>query len=132
MKLFELAKDGGPESHVWGYFLIEIKSLFSIVLLRFENGSRDAFHSHAFNSTSWVLKGKLVEEVLDEGSESGVTFNVYEPSLTPVMTYRDTNHKVVSLGRTWVLSFRGPWADSWKETLPGGESVTLTNGRRIV
>ena len=49
MKLFKYMKDGGPESTVWGYFLIEIKSLFTIVLLHFKNGSREAYHNHAFN-----------------------------------------------------------------------------------
>mgnify|MGYP001575993171 CR=1 FL=1 len=58
MKLFYYGKDGGPESHVWGFWLIEAKSLFSIVLLRFENGTREAYHSHAFNSLSWVLRGR--------------------------------------------------------------------------
>ena len=55
MKLCYVGKDGGPESTVWGFWLIEIKKLFSVALLCFENGSREAFHTHAFNSVSWVL-----------------------------------------------------------------------------
>ncbi len=149
MKFFELAKDGGPESRVWGYFLLEIKSLFSIVLLRFEDGSRDAYHSHAFNCISWVLKGKLNEYVplpegttitaanvsqrtMDEIMQSpDLLHATYRPSLKPVSTYRTTNHKVVSKGRAWVLSFRGPWAKEWKETVDGRE-IVLTNGRKEV
>lgn len=142
MKLLEVSKDGGPESTVWAYWLIEIKWLFSIVLLKFENGSRDAFHNHAFNCISWVLKGKLVEHV-KETSPAGVAYglhypaidcyftNTYTPSLKPVMTYRDTMHKVVSEGRTWVLSFRGPWSKTWKEVV-NGEEITLTSGRKVV
>lgn len=61
MKFLYYGKNGGPESRVWGYFLIEIKSLFSIVLLRFENGSRDAYHTHAFHCFSWLLRGHLTE-----------------------------------------------------------------------
>lgn len=151
MKFFSLCKDGGPESTVWGYFLCEIKPLFSIALLRFENGSRDAYHSHAFNCVSWVLKGKLREyfpikmgpnttftavgvspEILNEIMQDPCTGKIYKPSLKPVFTYRDTTHKVVSVGRTWVLTFRGPWAKTWKEILPSGEEKTLTNGRREV
>lgn len=139
MKFCELAKDGGPESHVWGYWLLEIKSLFSIVLLRFENGSRDAYHNHAFNCISWVLKGELAEHVGAITTDPdgnfpefthGITYN-YRPSLKPVFTYRTTNHKVVSYGRTWVLSFRGPWAKTWKETV-NGEEIVLTEGRKVV
>ena len=42
MRLFFYGKDGGQYSTVWGYWLIEIKSLFSVVLLRFEGDSREA------------------------------------------------------------------------------------------
>lgn len=145
MKFLSKCKDGGPESTVWGYFLCEIKSLFSIVLLRFENGSRDAFHSHAFNCVSWVLKGQLVEEIPPKCQTSGPCktsdncsplhfshFNVYEPSFRPVFTYRSTTHKVVSQGRTWVISFRGPWAKTWKEIVPGEGEINLTDGRKRV
>lgn len=134
MKFFEIAKDGGPESHVWGYWLVEIKSLFSIVLLRFEDGSRDAYHSHAFNSISWVLRGYLAERFFRSNQYTGIPYpdvNIYRPSFSPVLTYRTTNHKVVSYGRTWVLSFRGPWSKIWKETVAGRE-ITLTSGRKEV
>ena len=40
MRLFQLMKDGGPKSHVWAYTLIESKRFGSIMLLRFEKGTR--------------------------------------------------------------------------------------------
>lgn len=40
--------DGGKESGVVGYFLLEWKKVFSIGLLRFSKGSRENYHSHAF------------------------------------------------------------------------------------
>ena len=125
MKLFSRMKDGGEESLVWGYWLIEIKSLFSIVLLRFENGSREAYHNHAFNCFSWILWGHLIEYILDGPVISRGT------SLLPFGTYRTTFHKVESVGRTWVLSFRGPWSNTWKENIDG-EEITLTHGRVVV
>lgn len=126
MKFLSTSKDGGPESTVWAHWLCEIKWLFSIVLLRFENGTRDAYHSHAFNSISWVLSGGLVERHINGERE------FHLPSPWPVFTWRNTTHKVQSLGRTWALSFRGPWADTWKEVLPGGEEVTLASGRQVI
>lgn len=127
MRFLTLVKDGGRESTVWAYVLVEIKSLFSVMLLRFENGSRDAYHEHAFDCISWVLKGKLTEELLDG------TINRYRPSLRPVITRRSTFHQVVSTGRTWVLTFRGPWADKWREYLPAEDRfATLTHGRKEV
>lgn len=133
MKLFKLMKDGGKESRVWGFFLAEIKSLFSVVLLRFADGSREAYHSHAFNSISWVLKGKLTENRRFDHSSSLTEWKMTEfrPSLKPIITTRDNMHKVVSTGNTYVLSFRGPWTNTWKEFLPGPQTVvTLTHGRK--
>src|SRR5688572_23627337 len=111
MKLLSWGKDGGAESTVWGLSVVEIKRLFSIVLLKFENGSRDAYHDHAFDALSWVLRGKLVEEHLT-GAETD-----HYPSLRPIFTSRRTFHKVTSEGTTWVFSLRGPWKNSWREYL---------------
>jgi hypothetical protein len=131
MKLLTLMKDGGPESRVWGYWLIEWKKLFSVVLLHFKDGSREAYHSHAFNSISWVLRGKLTEDRL--AKKDLRIFSVYLPSLRPIWTSRNNMHKITSTGNTWVLSFRGPWADRWQEFLPAeNRFVTLTNGRKEV
>lgn len=127
MKFLETSKDGGPESTVWAHWLIELKGLFSIVLLRFEDGTREAYHSHAFNSVSWVLKGELIEYHQDENKG----WDVHWPSFKPVMTYRSTTHMVRSIGRTWVLSFRGPWAKTWNEVVDGEERI-LTIGRKRV
>lgn len=125
MKFFKKLKDGGKESHVWGYFFVKIKNLFSVVLLRFDHGTREAYHNHAFDCVSWVVKGKLVERLLTG------EVNMYGPSLKPVVTRKNTFHQVCSKGTTWVLSFRGPWAKTWKEYLPREQRfVTLTHGRK--
>src|SRR5262245_46422140 len=124
MRLFYHGKDGGPESHVWGFWLIEWKRVFSIVLLRFEDGSRDAYHTHALNAVSWLLSGRLVEHVFGASLEDfGIC--TYTPSWRPIVTRRNTNHKVVSVGQSWVLSFRGPWAPTWKETDAAGIETEL-------
>lgn len=127
MKIFSYGKDGGDKSTVWGYWLVEIKSLFSVALLCFEDGSREAYHSHAFNCISWVLKGQLNEKYVTGGG------NVYKSGFRPVFTYRDTFHKVSSTGRTWVLTFRGPWSKTWNEYIPETNSlITLTHGRKDI
>lgn len=128
MKFFKKMKDGGPLSTVTGYWLAEIKELFSVVLLKFEDGSRDAYHSHAFNSLNWVLKGRVNEE-RKFGYETKYTS--YGPSLKPIKTTRENVHKVVSRGTTWVLSLRGPWAKTWHEYVDGTWK-TLSWGREEV
>lgn len=124
-------KDGGPESKVHGYWLIRAKSLFTVAVLRFDEGSREAYHSHAFNSISWVLRGKLVEYLATaDGSSAAV--RVHHPGMRAIHTTRDTLHKVYGRApRTWVLTFRGPWADTWRE-LVDGQVITLTHDRVVV
>lgn len=112
---------------MWGHWLVEWKRWFSIVLLRFEGLSREAFHTHAFGCVSWVLWGMLIEQHLDG------RIQVHTPSWRPVITRRSTFHKVDSVGRTWVLSFRGPWAAWWHEYIPEtGTILTLLSGRRVI
>lgn len=127
MRLFSKAPDGGKDSGVTAYFLIEIKGLFSVALLRFEKGSRDAYHSHAFNALTWWLKGSVDEDVRHD-EEKGY-FNSFKPSIKPKYTPRNLVHKIVAKETTWALTFRGPWKDTWKEVRPEGE-ITLTHGRK--
>lgn len=130
MKVLWNDKDGGPESHGWAWG-IEIKWLGSLLLLLFREGSRDAFHSHAFNSVSWLLTGWLREKF---NNEAGPQRLIY-PSWHPIVTRRETQHKVFGMAkRSWVLTFRGPWADRWSEYRPNAEKrfVTLTHGRKEV
>lgn len=125
MKLFAKSTDGGDTSGVTGYFLIEWKAGFSIVLLRFAPGTREAFHSHAFNAITWWLHGKAVEEHVTGQTKQ------WTPALKPKFTAPDCFHRVTSVGVTWALSIRGPWVKTWKEQRQGRE-VTLTHGRQIV
>ena len=123
MKLFRWGKDGGPESHVYGLFF-EIKSLFTVALLRFDDGTRQAYHNHAFDAVSWLLSGYLEERFLDERNAI-----VHEPRLKPIVTKKEDFHQVESYGRSWVLTFRGPWNKTWKEYTHHRGEYTLSNGR---
>lgn len=121
---FTKRKDGGPESKVTGYTLYENKRWFTIVLLRFDNGTRDAFHDHAFDSVSWILRGRLVERFLNGTSYEHVR------SLRPIRTATSDFHQVRSVGTTWVFSLRGPWKQTWQEYLPAENRFrTLAQGR---
>ncbi len=125
MRILSLSKDGGPDSPVDGYFLIEIKSLFSIVLLRFNEGGREAFHTHAFNALTWFLAGDMEEEDYDG------RFRIYQRSLIPKYTPRSKNHRVWANRTSWCLSIRGPWSSTWTEDDETHHTV-LTHGRKVV
>lgn len=133
MKFLFKSKDGGKDSNVTGYWLFESKRFGSIVLLRFDKGSREAFHNHAFNAVSWVLKGELMEEFAPCHMLHGFTETI-KPSWKPFRTHKTRFHRVFGMAdTTWAISFRGPWDKTWEEWLPNEQKyVTLTNGRRIV
>lgn len=116
--------DGGPSSGVTGYFLIEWKAVFSIAILHFKEGSRESYHSHAFNALTWWLKGRVTERKL--GGEE----REFSPSFKPKYTPRENCHKVIAHRDTWALTFRGPWVDYWYE-FSNGEKIKLTHGRKI-
>lgn len=133
MRFFYKGKDGGPDSPVTGYWLIEIKSLFSIVLLRFNKGTRENFHSHAFNALTWFIKGDLLEERIWVGDEVGGESTKYKRRLIPKITKRDNLHRVHAKNTSWCLSIRGPWSKTWVEyNQKEGGFIILTNGRRVV
>ncbi len=130
MRFFSKAADGGKDSGVTGYFLVEIKPLFSIVLLHFKKGTRDAYHAHAFNALTLWLRGCVRENVLESKPQEMVTgtiFKAWQWKYTP----RTCMHMVEALEPTWALSFRGPWVDQWQE-FKDGKLVTLTHGRKEI
>lgn len=132
MKFFSFGKDGGKDSTVSGFWLFEIKSLFSIVFLIFQDGSRENYHSHAFNAITWFFKGKTVEHTINPNTRQ-VTEKEWTPSMFPKYTPRNQYHKHYSQGTTWALSFRGPWNDCWQEyNSESDRFTTLTHGRKVI
>lgn len=118
--------DGGIESGVVGYFLFEWKAVCSIGLLRFSEGSRENYHSHAFNAITWWLSGRVTEDTWN-----GLMVS-FSPSFRPKITTRKKVHKVFAHKKTWALTFRGPWADTWFEINKNNQKIRLTHGRKIV
>tara|TARA_R110000850_G_C9606734_1_gene429328 strand:+ start:42 stop:488 length:447 start_codon:yes stop_codon:yes gene_type:complete len=125
-RLLYVKPDGGKNSGVTGYFLIEWKILFSIGILRFNKGSREALHTHAFNAITFWLWGEVKEEHLD-----GDVKDFKGLSLIPKLTKRSCYHRIISKDTSWALTFRGNWKDIWCENRQGKE-VKLTHGRIIV
>lgn len=133
-RFFYVKPDGGKDSGVTAYFLIEWKILFSIGILHFKKGTREAYHNHAFNALTWWLKGSVTEAKLRPLTPELINGDIktdYKPSLIPKYTSRDNFHKVISHEDTYALTFRGPWYNVWKE-FRNGKYVTLTHGRKEI
>lgn len=125
-RFFYKKPDGGKDSGVTGYFLIEWKWLFSIGILKFNKGTREAFHNHAFNAVTFWISGD-VEEIMIDGDVN----EFCGPSVKSKYTPRNCYHKVRAIKTTYALTFRGPWNDTWNETKDNKE-ITLTHGRNVL
>jgi hypothetical protein len=127
---FNKVKDGGQASPVDAYFLIEMKGLFSIALLKFNKGARENYHSHAFNALTWFIKGTLVEQ---EPNSLDKLPHVYTRSFLPKLTPKGLTHRVKAYEDSWCLTIRGPWDEYWTEYNEELDKTTiLTHGRRTV
>lgn len=125
MRFLSYTKDGGKDSTVDAFVLIEIKSLFTIAFLRFNKGSRVNFHSHAFHALTWFLKGDMVEVDIDG------TVKPYHASFKPKVTLRSKFHKVIAKKVSWCFTLRGAWDDTWEEYDPVSDSHILLTHKRI-
>jgi len=125
MRILQKVKDGGPQSTVTAYFLCEFKSIFSIALLRFDKGSRENYHSHAFNALSILISGRLTEFFAEGGAQKYKRLRIKS-------TPSNLTHKVYAYQRSWVITLRGPWAESWTEVEPDGTVILLGHGRKII
>jgi hypothetical protein len=141
MRFLSKVKDGGPNSPVDAYVLIEIKSLFSIMFLKFNPGSRETYHSHAFNAWTWFIFGDMWEEkiVSPQNISSGGPANAcieiakYRRSLHPKLTPRSLLHNVIAYTTSWCFTVRGPWEDQWIEyDIYNSDITTLTHGRKVI
>lgn len=127
MRIFSKTKDGGPTSPVDAYFLIELKGLFSIALLKFNKGHRKTFHTHAFDALTWFLCGDITEEDVDG------TKVQYKRSLFPKVTRKEKNHRVGARKDSWCLTLRGSWDETWTEySRQTKKTVTYGHGREII
>lgn len=124
-RILYVKPDGGKDSGVTGFFLIEWKVLFSIGLLKFNKGSREAYHNHAFNAFTWWVHGNVIEEKFNIGRKE------FKPSFKPKFTPRDNCHKIVASETSFALTFRGPWLDYWYE-IKNGSKYFLTHGRNVL
>jgi hypothetical protein len=130
---FKKSSDGGKDSGVTGFWLIEWKPVFSIVLLKFTPNTRENFHSHAFNALTWWLKGKVREQIVLTDDKIVLDLD-WKPSFWPKFTPKENTHKIIVKGRSaWALSIRGGREKTWKEyNLGQGREITLTKGRKIL
>lgn len=111
------------------YVIFECKYLFSIIIFNFIESDKvqDRFHTHAFNSVSFKLKGYYEEHILDENGETLIV-----PRHNVVKFFeRDIYHAIGKSNDCWTLLLAGPWKQTWKEFFPNLRKIeTLSWSRK--
>lgn len=101
--------------------------MFSLAVLKFNKGSRENFHTHAFHSLTWFISGDMEE--LDICGDS----YKYKRNLLPKITKRTKNHKVIANKTSWCITIRGRWVDTWTEYNSSKQkTIILTHGRKEI
>ena len=130
---FKVRHDGHPDSGVTSYGW-EFKRFFSVMFLHFAGrdqvdagedlfltraNRKKTFHSHAFNSLTIWLWGRVNEYIIDydkttvaELNGYGRTWHAGQFKWTPSYL----RHYISAVfGDAWCLSIRGPWQKIWFE-----------------
>jgi len=101
------------EGHIIQYTLFEWKKLFSIIIYHWKTIKQNRFHSHAFPAYAFLLSGKYIEEVIENGKVVQKTVNQrFKPRFIP----KKYIHRILRAEpRTWTIVFVGRWMDYWFE-----------------
>lgn len=125
------------EGHVVQYTVFENKSFGGIWFYSWgkvggDNGEGQCrFHTHAFNSVCFTLKGSYDQEVIDEnGMRKEQVRKLFRPRFLP----RNYTHRIINAQpNTWTCVLFGKWSKFWFEYFADtGTWVKYTHGREKV
>ena len=85
-----------------------ISNVVIVALLKFNKGSRENFHSHAFNAFTWFLFGDMMEErfIGKSGQQPIIEHTRYKFGLKPKFTSKENLHLLLRHKTSW-SSIRG-------------------------
>lgn len=116
MKLFTKKRIELGEGHIVQYTLFEWKRFGGIWLYNWKTIKQNRFHTHAFPSYAFLLRGSYEEEVIKNGS---IIRKVVNQWMRPRKLPRNYCHRILKAEpNTWTVVFFGKWQDSWWEYFP--------------
>lgn len=132
MKWFSKQKVALGEGYVTQYTIFEAKTFGGIWLYNWKTIDQMRFHTHAFSSVAFTLRGSYTEEVLN--SDGTVTTNEVANWLRPRYIPSGYCHRIQGARKnTWTIVFFGPWRKSWWEFFPDTSTwVQYGWGRKIL
>lgn len=114
------------EGFLLRYVIFECKYLFCIYLNFWNTIAHDRFHTHAFPSISFFLRGWYYEEELYKG------VRLYKAPMVRFIP-RTNNHRMLQSSKDAItVTIGGPWDRMWSETFLDGTKRVLAWGRRVI
>jgi hypothetical protein len=125
-KRIELGK-----GHIVQYTIFEHKKLGGIWIYNWKTIEQNRFHTHAFNSYAFLLKGSYKEEVIIDGEIHEREVNqILKPRFLP----KNYCHRILEAKpKTWTIVFFGRWDKYWWEYFADKDKwIKYTWGRNKV
>jgi len=127
----------GGDSHIIQYTIFENKKFGGIWFYNWGKvGSKSEtggtrFHTHAFNSFCFTLKGSYDQEVIDEnGIKKERVRKLFRPRFLP----RNYTHRITNAAPgTWTCVIFGKWSKFWFEYFQDTNTwVQFSHGRKVI
>ena len=120
------------EGHIIQYTLFEHKKIGGIWLYHWKTIEQNRFHTHAFNSYAFLLKGEYTEEVITP--EGKIEQRVVNQWMKPRYLPKYYCHRILEAKpKTWTIVFFGKWGKYWYEYFDDTKTwVKYTWGREKV
>lgn len=113
MILFRKKRIELGEGHIIQYTLFESKHLGGIWLYNWKTVLQNRFHTHAFSSYAFLLRGEYEEEVIEDGVIKKKTVNQW---MKPRYLPKNYCHRILEAKpNTWTIVFFGKWINYWWE-----------------
>ena len=113
------------------YTLFESKHFGGIWVYNWKTILQNRFHTHAFNSYAFLLRGSYIEEVIQNGkTETRVVNQWMKPRYLP----KNYCHRILQAEpKTWTIVFFGKWIPHWWEYFQDTHTwVKYSWGRRVI
>lgn len=113
MILFKRKRIELGEGHIIQYTLFESKRFGGIWIYNWKTIDQNRFHTHAFNSVAFTLRGSYTQEVI---TDTGIEVQEVKRWLRPRFLPRHYTHRILEAKpNTWTCVIFGRWSKFWYE-----------------
>jgi len=101
------------EGHIVQYTLFESKNWGGVWIYNWKTIEQNRFHTHAFSSYAFLLRGSYTEEVIKDGE---IKERVVDQWMKPRYLLMNYCHRILeAIHNTWTIVFFSKWIGHWRE-----------------